>query len=330
MGKKKKKLTGKISDFGSGKAISDEKVHAYIERDVEEGVVINENISNLPQSYQGWTDTRHNEFTAVGHTQPKLPAGFYTLDRRHGVVFFIKQNLAIDDLIEFKDSISDSILLDIESFWESADKFEHYGFLHRRGYLLYGPAGSGKTALVQLLIARIVARGGIVLSCNTPYLVKEALPILRETEPDRNIICLFEDIDAIIQRHGEEEVLSILDGESQVDKVLNLATTNYPEKLDKRLVARPRRFDRVVYIGMPNESVRREFFRKKLNLDKNDLDKWSKSTEGLSFAALADLVISVKCLDNDFSETVELLKDQSLAKASSDDYYRTSAGFSGE
>lgn len=325
---KKKKLNGNISDFG----VVANKVAARIRYENGDVEVCGDAPceDTRPRSYQGWTDARDNEFTAVGHTQAQLPAGFYTIDKCNGAIFFNKQVLAVDDLIEFKDSVSDLILSDIESFWDSADKFKTYGFLHRRGYLLYGPAGSGKTALVQLLIDRIVKRGGIVLSCTVPYLVMEALPILRVIEPERNIICLFEDIDAIIQRRGEEEVLSILDGESQVDKVLNLATTNYPEKLDKRLVARPRRFDRVVYIGMPCESVRREFFKKKLNLDKTDLDEWSKVTEGLSFAALADLVISVKCLDNDFDETVELLREQSLAKASSDEYYSKSAGFSSE
>jgi ATP-dependent 26S proteasome regulatory subunit len=55
--------------------------------------------------------------------------------------------------------------------------------------------------------------------------------------------------------------LSVLDGENQVDKVLNIATTNYPEKLDRRLVGRPRRFDRLIYIDMPNHVVRREYFK---------------------------------------------------------------------
>ena len=63
-----------------------------------------------------------------------------------------------------------------------------------------------------------------------------ALKVFREIEPNRSIIYIFEDIDSIIEHHGEDEILSVLDGEMQVNKVLNIATTNYPERLDRRIV----------------------------------------------------------------------------------------------
>ena len=65
--------------------------------------------------------------------------------------------------------------------------------------------------------------------------------MLRSIEPDTQIVCLFEDIDAYIGTYGEEEILSLLDGETQINKVLNVATTNYPRKLDQRITtASPR------------------------------------------------------------------------------------------
>ncbi len=42
------------------------------------------------------------------------------------------------------------------------------------------------------------------------------------------MVCIFEDIDAIVQEHGEDELLALLDGEARIDYVLNVATTNYP------------------------------------------------------------------------------------------------------
>ena len=42
--------------------------------------------------------------------------------------------------------------------------------------------------------------------------------------------------------------------------------TNYPEKLDKRVKSRPRRFDRVVKINNPNKEMRKKFFEIKLIL----------------------------------------------------------------
>ena len=52
-----------------------------------------------------------------------------------------------------------------------------------------------------------------------------------------------------------------------------------------------------------------------------------KETDGFSFAAMADLVISVKCLGNDFKETINTLKELHHTKLSSESYYSSKAGF---
>src|SRR5262249_23195198 len=75
--------------------------------------------------------------------------------------------------------------------------------------------------------------------------------LFRQVEPDRPIVCVFEDIDAIIAVYGDSDLLQWLDGNQQVDRAGNLASTNYPEKLDRRIIARPRRFDRILRIATP-------------------------------------------------------------------------------
>ena len=237
-----------------------------------------------------------------------------------------RTNVNVDDLIEFPDSVSDKIIKEIEDFWNKSKAFEKYGFLHRRGYLLYGPAGGGKTSLVQQIIKKIIDRKGLVFICDNPPTLASALSVFREIEPNRNIICIFEDIDSIIDSSGEDVILSILDGEMQVDKVLNIATTNYPENLDRRLVGRPRRFDRVIKIGMPNAAVRGLYFSTKLSISNDEINNWVKKTEGFSFAAMAELVISVKCLDHDLNEAIETLRDLLDANPKSSDD-RKAAGF---
>jgi SpoVK/Ycf46/Vps4 family AAA+-type ATPase len=140
---------------------------------------------------------------------------------------------------------------------------------------------------------------------------------------------LFEDLDAIISEHGEDEILQLLDGESAIDKCLNIATTNYPENLDKRLVARPRRFDRVIQIGMPSAEVRKLYFQKKLNVTDGEIEKWVKSSEGFSFAACAELVISICCFEKPFETAVKDLKEMMSANVSSRDYDKSQKlGFS--
>ena len=62
--------------------------------------------------------------------------------------------------------------------------------------------------------------------------------------------------------YAESEYLSLLDGENQIGNVVYVATTNYPEKLDKRFTDRPSRFDVVQKISMPNEDGKKILYIK--------------------------------------------------------------------
>jgi len=137
-----------------------------------------------------------------------------------------------------------------------------------------------------------------------------------------------EDLDAHINRHGEEQVLGLLDGESQITGVLNIATTNYPEYLDKRIVSRPRRFDRLVFIGHPDAETRKLYLSRKLKINGEMAKKWAIDTEGFSFAALADLVISVECLEIPYYNALEKLRKIMSEKQSSSKFHRSNTGFS--
>ena len=263
----------------------------------------------------------HDEYMAVGSTRLTLPPGVYRqyLTQKNDAIF-LAVDLKVDQLIELPDSLHKSVLDEISDFWTRGDKFKDYGFLHRRGYLLYGPQGGGKTCIVQQVIHKIVSGGDVVMLGQHPETLIRALFQLRQVEPNRRIVCVFEDIDAIVKDFGEDRLLALLDGENQIDKVLNVATTNYPERLDPRIVSRPRRFDRVIKVGMPSESVRKEYLKNKLHINGDDLNEWVVKSDGLSFAALAEMVISVKCLGNDLDATVKILRDMAKSKISSADY----------
>lgn len=264
-----------------------------------------------------WAVCGSGQFLGIQRTQKTLTAGVYKAKIRNEEVVMCKADINVDALMEFPNSITDKILTEINDFWDKEDLFKKYGFLHRRGYLVYGPAGGGKTSLIQQIIKKIIGRNGLVFLCENPQILGLALATFREIEPDRNIVCIFEDLDTIIETFGEDTMLSILDGEMQVDKVLNIATTNYPEKLDKRLVGRPRRFDRVIRIGMPDDTVRRLYFSGKLSIEKDELDEWVTKTDDFSFAAMAELVISVKCLGYTLNESVKALRSLLNNKPSS-------------
>jgi SpoVK/Ycf46/Vps4 family AAA+-type ATPase len=106
-----------------------------------------------------------------------------------------------------------------------------------------------------------------------------------------------------------------------VNNVLNIATTNYPEKLDKRIVSRPRRFDRIEKIGTPTDNMRREFFRLKAGIKEEDeLNLWVNSTKDFSFAALSDLIISIKCFGYEFDVAINKLRKILDSKPSSEEF----------
>lgn len=278
-----------------------------------------------------WQVLPDNKFIASSTTTKQLPSGYYTMYfDGNGYLIYTKSDLETDDLIILPGSNFHQIIEDIKYFWaeKAVSKFIEYSFLHRRGYMFYGPAGGGKTSLVQLILKHFITESeGIVFNGNcNPGTIAVALRNLRLIEPTRPLICLFEDIDAIISRYGDEELLALLDGENNSNHVLNIATTNYPEKLDKRIVGRPRRFDQIIKIGYPEKKARKLYFKKKLNINGDDLKKFVDATEDFTFAALAELVIAVKCFDKPFDEVIERLRDLMKKTHHSDEFYSKSIG----
>lgn len=272
-----------------------------------------------------WKVVQAGVFEVCGVTAERLPSGAYgcTLNP-YGEVQLIARDLQVDDLIDFADSLPSKILSEIESFWDLGEQFQKHGYLHRRGYLLYGPQGSGKSSVVHQVVHRIIKAGHVAVFCEHPGFLTRAMEVFRKIEPGRPVVCLFEDIDAIIETHGDSELLQWLDGSHQINKVINIATTNYPERLDRRVVSRPRRFDRIIKIEAPTAAIRATYLSRKLPelAAGGQMAHWMQMTEGLSFAALAELVISVTCLGNSLEETVALLRQLDEQHPSSKDFDR--------
>lgn len=269
-----------------------------------------------------------NQYKAISITHKQLPSGIYTLtkDERDNMVVFVKKNTVHDNLIELT-GIPNQIAKEIDEFWGKEDKFKEVGFLHRRGYLIYGAHGVGKSSLIHQIVDSLIKVGGIVFYCNDPKLFNDALNAFRQVEPTRKIVCIFEDIDAIIKKFGESDLLSLLDGENQISGVVNLATTNYPELLDKRIVGRPRRFDRVYKIENMTEKGRMDFLKKKLPKGQN-FKEWTKKTKNLSIAGISEAIISVLCFNKTIDEAVDIM--ETLAKNKSSDDGDAPIGFEKE
>ena len=105
-------------------------------------------------------------------------------------------------------------------------------------------------------------------------------------------------------------MLNILDGVKQIENVVYIATTNYPEKLQERITNRPSRFDRRYEVQMPSRAIRESYIKNKLSDDdlKNiNLEEWLDSSEDMSLSHLKELVISVIVMGKDFKESLATL-----------------------
>lgn len=149
---------------------------------------------------------------------------------------------------------ADALLDDCATFLASEARYARRGIPYRRGYLLHGPPGTGKTSAVLALAAELERRHGL----KGLYVVSPALDELSDAtfaEALRNAkspsILLIEDIDAaFVAREGQNAnntltfsgLLNAIDGALAQEGRLLFLTTNHPERLDPALV-RPGRVD---------------------------------------------------------------------------------------
>jgi len=272
-----------------------------------------------PSEYSQWVVMPNKTYAATGGTTPHLPVGAYSIEVNPQGLFFVHKKIMTDALVDFGNSNSLRVIDGIKNFWKKKKKYLERSVVFKRGILMWGPPGSGKTATLALLVKDLIQQGGIVILVRDPAVAIVGLQRLRKIEPERPLILIFEDVEEIISTYGEHDLLGLLDGEHQTDNVVNIATTNYPEELGARIVNRPSRFDEVVKIGMPSSSMRLQYLRHVLGKDADDINiaTWVEQTDGMSIAHLKELAVAVTCLDQPYAEVIARLKTMKTAPKSS-------------
>lgn len=337
-----KRINLKKSNTNRRIKITDKEADIVLFGSIEDKVESNRNMMERDEqydnSYKQWSVGDNGKYIPCFKTVPKVPPGVFELKANQQLGFYIeKQTHTSDDLLNLPVDEIKEILEDIDKFWKRAHIFKKYGYTHKRGILLYGPPGNGKSYLIQLLAEYIIKdMKGIILNLkdyNSVELFLEfAGPVIRAIEPETPIIVMMEDIDNILEydRSTLTKVLNMLDGIKQIDKVVYIATTNYPEKLQERVSNRPSRFDRKYKIDKPNAQVREYYIRHKLDkedLAKIDLKKWVDNTKGLSISHLKELIVSVVIFDIPFEKALATMKGMSKIVSSKDDSDSKKIGF---
>jgi SpoVK/Ycf46/Vps4 family AAA+-type ATPase len=281
--------------------------------------------------FSQWQVGRNGTFRAASKTIPLLHPGVYKIDQDDISTFLQLQNVISDNIVELPETANEQVLKGITKFWNSRDKYDKHGLVYKRGVLLWGPPGSGKSVTINLLMKDLISLGGIVLLCNHPDMLSHMLKRIRSMEPDRPMIVVMEDLDEIIEKYSEHSILSMLDGENQINNVVYVATTNYPERLGARIVNRPSRFDERIYVGMPSPLARKTYLKHAApNLSDETLEQWTADTDKFSIAHLRELVAATYCLDQPYEQVMKRLKKMLEKPKFVDGYRKGNTGFASD
>jgi AAA+ superfamily predicted ATPase len=207
---------------------------------------------------------------------------------------------SFDNLI-LQGRLKQEIQGDFERFFSSRDVYEQYGIPWKRGVLLIGPPGNGKTHMVKALINLLKKPCLYVKSFKSRYgtepeAMRSVFHRARLTTP---CLVVMEDIDSLIDDKNRSFFLNELDGFALNTGVVVLATTNHPERLDPAILDRPSRFDRKYYFELPAAAERRAYLygwrvrlRPEMAISDGVMERLVSETEGFSFAYLKELFLS--------------------------------------
>lgn len=239
-----------------------------------------------------------------------LASGTYRLhyDPYKDILLFDEINFKNDKILPLPSKEFDKIVNQMKLFMSESvkNKFNDLGYLYKRGVLLQGPPGGGKTVLTNRITEYAVnSHNAVCLFVESVSALKKAYTYLNQSQPDQLLIVIFEEFDRLAE-NDEDDLLLLLDGQVQRNNVIFLATTNYLDRIPKRLY-RPGRMSSVIEVGYPDENVRRSYFINKLGENFEHLDLWSEKTVGLSVDELKEVVQAVYILNEDLDETIQRL-----------------------
>lgn len=253
-----------------------------------------------------------------GAKRGDIPFGIYKAENSHWGVKLSPMSINQDKYIDLLSETTRDLLADIEAFISSNDKFKALNLLHKRGLLLYGSPGTGKTMLINHIIERYKHMAHVIFIESDEIFISN-FHDYKEILQDKLTIFVIEEITNFLQPKVFDEmlphfdampqILTFLDGQDSWDNMLLLATTNYPERIPMNLIDRPSRFDRIIRIDQPDELVRRKYLETVLDngmVTQEVLDK----TKGMSIAHLKEMCVQVKMQNKPVLDVIKEMEDR--------------------
>ncbi|QID78876.1 Complex III assembly protein translocase and chaperone [Saccharomyces pastorianus] len=218
--------------------------------------------------------------------------------------------------------VKEGILDDVYDFMKNGKWYSDRGIPYRRGYLLYGPPGSGKTSFIQALAGEL-DYNICILNLSENNLTDDRLNHLMNNMPERSIL-LLEDIDAAFNKRsqtGEQGfhssvtfsgLLNALDGVTSSEETITFMTTNHPEKLDAAIM-RPGRIDYKVFVGNATpyqvEKMFMKFYPGETDICKKFVNSVKELDITVSTAQLQGLFVMNKDAPHDALKMVSSLRN---------------------
>lgn len=204
-------------------------------------------------------------------------------------------------------------------FSNLTERLRAFGRHLKRGVLLYGAPGTGKTLTAMYIAQSIQDRTVLLLTGRGQRLIEPSCELARMLQPS---IVILEDVDLVAEERTRQgsacttvlfELLNQMDGLNDDADVLFLLTTNRPEILEPALAARPGRVDQAFEIPLPDANCRQrlfELYAEGLMLGQVDMECLIQRTEGASAAFIRELMRKAALFAAD--EACERVEDRHL------------------
>jgi AAA+ superfamily predicted ATPase len=219
---------------------------------------------------------------------------------RSRVLYAATQSASFDDLV-LADNLKQTIRNDFAQFLSAEDQYRRLGIPWRRGALMIGPPGNGKTHCVRALVKELGIASLYVQSLSHHYFTAEQMwgQVFERARGLRPCVLVLEDLDSLVRDDNRSFFLNQLDGFERNHGMIVLATTNHPHRIDPAIIDRPSRFDRKYHFPLPTFDERREYLANwqsqlapETKWKAEEVEAGASGTDGFSFAYLKELVIS--------------------------------------